>query len=45
MQPGTEPDIYVQHIKDKSYTHHMLAGLPEVECQVANSGPSKDTLQ
>ncbi len=45
MQPGTEPDMYVHHIKDKTYTHHMPAGLPEVASLVANSGPQKDTLQ
>ncbi len=45
MQPRTEPDIYLQHIEDKSCQHHLLAGLPKVVCQVANPGPQKDTLQ
>ncbi len=45
MQPGTEPDISVKHIKDKSRPHHMPAGLPQVASLVANSGPQKDTLQ
>jgi hypothetical protein len=45
MQHGTEPDIALEHIEDKSRPHHMPAGLPEVASLVANSGPQKDTLQ
>ncbi len=45
MQPRTEPDIYLQHIVDTSWPHHLLAGLPKVTFQVAIPGPQEYTLQ
>ena len=45
MQPGTEPDSHLQHIEGRGCAYHLIAGLPEVAFQLANSGTHKDILQ